>query len=636
MFARKLILPACLAAICANSYAASPGLSFESARPVLNLKGEPGNILKIEAASDLSAPSWDSLGTMMLTNAATRFTDVWCGPQARRFYRVTERAAAEPGRAPNFRLIDQAGRSHELHYFEDAPELKAFVLIFAANGCSEITNRWAAIKTLHDKFATNGVKIWMINSNPADTRSTIAAEAARLGAPFPILHDRVQTVARSYGVSQAAQAVVIQREGMGIVYQGALDDRESSASGTATRNYLEQAIEAALSGSAPEILQAKSTGCDLPNETAANLSYSTVIAPILQAKCVSCHSPGNVAPWSMTNHAVVQAYAALMVDAISSKEMPPWHADPEFGRFQNDISLSTEQERTLVQWLLAGAPRGSGPDPLENVPPPPPRWPVELGEPDLILRPPPQTINAAGVEPYRYIFVPTGLTQDKWLKAAVVKPTNTRVVHHYLVWEGESMSQMAAGLAGYVPGMKDSPFPPNTGIQLRAGASLTFNLHYTPSGSTETDQPELALWFHDSAPAKTLYTLPLLRQNFVIPAGARDHQVTQAIIAMPSEVTVYSFSPHMHLRGSRMRFDLVHLDGRRETLLNVPKYDFHWQTRYELAVPKVIPKNVRVEIVGGFDNSDLNHHNPDPNSEVRWGEQSWEEMFIGYFNFTIN
>jgi hypothetical protein len=338
----------------------------------------------------------------------------------------------------------------------------------------------------------------------------------------------------------------------------------------------------------------------------------------------------------MTNHSIVKVYASSMLQQISAKKMPPWHADPEFGRFKNDISISVEEERALVEWLMAGAPRGTGPDPLENVPPPPPRWPAELGEPDLILRPPVQTIDADGVEPYRYIFVKSGLAEDKWLRAAVVKPTNTRVVHHYLVWEGENMEQMAAGLAGYVPGMEGSAFPTNSGILLRANSSVTFNLHYTPTGQTETDHPELALWFHKAPPAKELYTIPLLRQNFVIPAGARDHQVTQAIISMPVEATVHSFAPHMHLRGLRMRFDLVHPNGRRETLLNVPKYDFHWQTRYELVEPVVIPRGARVEIAGGFDNSELNHYNPDPKSEVRWGEQSWEEMFIGYFGVTLN
>lgn len=629
MFSAKVFCMALgVAWMAAAGRAAVPKVSIGPEGLRLEASGGAGNVLRVEAANDL-AGGWQTLGAQVLTNGAARFADPLGAGTKRRFYRVTESARAEPERAPNFRLIDHSGRSHELHYYEEAEELKAFVLIFAANGCAELSQRWEALKALHARHATNGVKFWMINSNPADTRAALATEATRLATPIPILHDRAQTVARLYGIGQAAEAVVIRREGMGIVYRGAL----GAAGGS---DLLQEGIEAALAGAFPPTLEARSLGCDLLSERAADLSYSTAIAPILQAKCVSCHSPGNVAPWAMTNHAVVKAYAELMLDAIASKEMPPWHADPEYGVFQNDISLSVEQERVLVEWLQAGAPRGTGPDPLENIPPPPPRWPAELGEPDMILRTPMQTIAADGVEPYRYIFVPTGLAADKWLRAAVVKPTNTRVVHHYLVWEGENMTQMAAGLAGYVPGMRDRGFPAGTGILLRAGSSVTFNLHYTPTGREETDQPELALWFHESKPAKELYTLPMLQQNFTIPAGARDHQVSQALIALPTAVTVYGFAPHMHLRGLRMRFDLVHPGGRRETLLNVPRYDFHWQTRYELATPISIPKGVRVEVVGGFDNSELNHHNPDPGAEVKWGEQSWEEMFIGYFSLTLN
>jgi hypothetical protein len=271
------------------------------------------------------------------------------------------------------------------------------------------------------------------------------------------------------------------------------------------------------------------------------------------------------------------------------------------------------------------------------VPPPPPKWPVELGEPDLIIRAPEQHIAATGIEAYRYIFVDTGLTNDVWLKAAMVRPSNPKVVHHYLVWEGASMLQQAVGLAGYVPGTERGAYPEGTGVVLHGKTQLTFNLHYTPDGEEAVDQPELALWFHKTPPPKSLITLPLLNQSFNIPAGAREYEVSARplfVQTMPYAGTLYALTPHMHYRGARMRFEVTYPDNRHEILLSVPNYEFHWQTTYQLAEPKKIPAGSKLLIVGAFDNSDLNDENPDPSKNVKWGEQSFEEMFIGYFDFT--
>ncbi|HTG43386.1 MAG TPA: hypothetical protein VK633_02520, partial [Verrucomicrobiae bacterium] len=471
----------------------------------------------------------------------------------------------------------------------------------------------------------------------SDTRTGIAAEASRLGLNFPVMHDRAQTVAQLYRAGKAGEVVCVDRETLGVFYRGAINDRAEGSSGIAGTSFLAAALESFLTHQPIAVRQTKPPGCEVPLVAATELNYSRDIAPILRAKCVTCHSPGNIGPWAMTNHAIVQAYSSSMLEEISTKEMPPWHADPEFGRFKNDSSLTIQEERQLIQWLMAGAPRGEGPDLLETIPPPPPKWPAELGEPDLVIRSPEQTIEASGVEPYRYIFVPTGLTQDKWLKAAIVRPSNPKVVHHYLVWEGASATQMAVGLAGYVPGTQRGAFPEGTGVLLHGNTPLTFNLHYTPDGENAVDQPELGLWFHKTPPAKMFITVPLVNQAFNIPAGAREHEVTAKlpiITALPYAGTLYGVSPHMHLRGTRMRFEVVYPDNRREVLLSVPHYEFHWQTGYQFAQPVKIPAGSKLFAIGAFDNSDLNLENPDASQNVKWGEQSFEEMFIGYCDFT--
>jgi hypothetical protein len=196
---------------------------------------------------------------------------------------------------------------------------------------------------------------------------------------------------------------------------------------------------------------------------------------------------------------------------------------------------------------------------------------------------------------------------------------------------------MAAGLAAYVPGTTRGAFPDGVGVLLEGNTPVTFNLHYTPNGEETTDQPELALWFHKTPPAKELITLPLLNLGFTIPAQTREYQVEARlpfVQALPYSGTLYSVSAHMHLRGKRMRFEVVYPDDSRETLLSIPNYEFRWQTTYQLVQPKHIPAGSKLFVTGAFDNSDLNQNNPDPTKPVRWGEQSFEEMFIGYFEFT--
>ncbi len=625
----------CLAVAARLSLFAAGVLSINpGAPPKIEANGTAGELVSIEAAFDLTG-SWDMLGSLVMTNDSVQWNDLWAGTASQRFYRITRSAPSELPFADDFRLIDHFGKSQRLFYLANAPEIKAFVLIFTANGCDLIKQELPAIQALRQKFESKGVIFWMIDSNPNDTRSSIAAEATKLGITSPILMDRAQTVARLYKVDTAGEVLVLDRESLGIVYRGAITEQDGT--GALTRSYLDEALSALLAGKPYNLRRTKAPGCSVPLAPVGDISYSRDIAPILQAKCVSCHSPGAIAPWAMTSYSEVKDYAASMLQNISAHEMPPWHADPDYGHFKNDISLSLTQEKKLIAWLMAGAPRGDGPDPLENVPPPPPKWPVELGEPDLIIRAPEQHIMANGIEPYRYIFVDTGLKDDVWLRAAVVRPSNPSVVHHYIVWEGASSFQMAAGLAAYVPGTDRGIFPPDSGVVLHGNTQITFNLHYTPNGEDAVDQPELALWFHKTPPVKELITLPLLNTGFTIPAGAREYEVTARlpfVQSLPYAGTLYSMSPHMHLRGKRMKFEVIYPDNSRETLLSVPNYEFHWQTTYQLVEPKKIPAGSKLILTGAFDNSILNEENPDPDHPVRWGEQSYEEMFIGYFEFT--
>jgi hypothetical protein len=260
-----------------------------------------------------------------------------------------------------------------------------------------------------------------------------------------------------------------------------------------------------------------------------------------------------------------------------------------------------------------------------------------LGTPDFVVKlPKPEAIPATGVLDYRHISVDLPTTNDLWLAALDVKPGNRRVVHHVIVrakWEGgpDDGSGYGVNLTGWAPGMLLSKFPDGTGKFVPRGAKMDLEMHYTTMGSPQTDQTEVAFYRLPAKPERTLFTHAAIQQDLNIAPGADESRDT-AIRGFTRPATIYTLMPHMHLRGKWMRFDLLLPDGKRETLLNVPRYDFNWQTIYRLAEPRHVPAGAWLVVTGGFDNSPGNPSNPEPKKRVRFGLQSWDEMFIGFFD----
>jgi len=283
----------------------------------------------------------------------------------------------------------------------------------------------------------------LVDSNTGDNRSNILAEATALGmsnAPS-ILHDSSQVVARSYRASGIPEAIVVNMGNFQIAYRGAIDDRLGSTAAASTQHYLSNALTRVLAGSVVSPKETRLDGCGLALQPAyPNLSYSADIAPLLQDKCVRCHSPGNIGAFNMSSHAVIQSLAPTIRHEVLTGHMPPWHADPYYGQFSNDASLTSQQLTKLIQWIDDGAPRGLGSDPLVDNPPPatnyPAAWPSSLGQPSAILRIPAQSVPASGTIAYRYItVVNNAFATDVWLRAAVCRPGDARVVHH-CPWAG--------------------------------------------------------------------------------------------------------------------------------------------------------------------------------------------------------
>ncbi len=630
-------------AVCAsvlNADSIQPVYDALCAAPKLrmSLTGNADSVGVLEGTDDLNGGEWRPLLQLGAISGHHEWMDPENRAQARRFYRLNRSPRPPLLPLPNFRLNDHQGFSHELFREGDA---RAVVLVFTeAQG---MESHWRQLKPIVEAQSAAGVQFWMVD--PMDDRSAMAAAATRVGVTIPVLQDSAQLVARSYGASASGEAVVLEAESLTTVYRGAIEDAFEAATGSPVRQaYLADALTRFTAGERPAVEYSRTPGQPWRLEDSAVASYRNEIAPMLQAKCVTCHRPGEIGSWAITNHATVQAKSAAIRANVLEGLMPPWHADPAHGKFENDFSLTPQQQARLIAWLDAGAPREAGTDPLETVPPSAGSWP--MGQPNLILKIATQPIKATGQMPYAYVTVTNSLKTNAWLRAAVIRPGNRAVVHHALIFyiKAGSVLQMLAdfqaiqgGLngfyAGYVPGMDQREYPTGTAKFLPAGGTFVFQMHYTPNGKATSDATEMGLYLSATPPSMELKTGAANSTAIDIPAGARNHRMV-AERSFDKAVDVHELSPHMHFRGDSMRFEAFLPDGSSQILLNVPKYDFNWQALYRLWKPVRLPAGSRLRISGGFDNSRWNPFNPDAQSRVRFGEQTDDEMFIGYVNYS--
>jgi len=548
--------------------------------------------------------------------------------------------AAAPAEISNFALIDQRGRLFELR----RSNAQAVVLFFTMNGCPVARQSASKLNALRDRYAERGVEVFMVNSSTGDDRSSIAKEMRELRVPFlPVLKDDTQGVARHLGAKRTGEAVAISTKDWTVFYRGAIDDQmvEGAQKPEATENYLETALNAFLAGQPIATAKTVARGCVLTFDggegpDVAPVSYAKDVAPILEKNCVSCHSLGNIGSWSMNGHRKIKSMSAMIEEVILSRRMPPWDADPAIGKFRNDAALKVADAQTLLRWVHQGAPRGEGEDPLALArPPAPAEWP--LGQPDLILRlPTPQEIPATGVLKYRHIEVAAGNPTEAWVGAVWVRPGNLKVVHHVLArikGGPKDHTGSNAMFVGWAPGATLGKFPENSGKLLPANAKFDIELHYTTNGTPQTDQTEIGLYLLKEKPPLRYESVPVVNDAFEIRPGDPQSQA-QAMYGFKQGATLHSVTPHMHLRGRTMKFETLSPEGRREVVASIPRYDFNWQLTYTLAQPKKIAAGTWAVLTGSFDNSPRNPANPDPKKTVRWGDQSFDEMFLGWYNVT--
>jgi hypothetical protein len=345
---------------------------------------------------------------------------------------------------------------------------------------------------------------------------------------------------------------------------------------------------------------------------------------------VACHRTGGIGPWQMTSYDMIKGFAPMIREVVRTQRMPPMQIDRHYNAFSNDRGLSAEQARTLVHWIEAGAPRGGGADPLLTQKKDWPEWP--LGKPDLIVELPSFTVPATGTIPYQMTKVENPLDHDVWVRAIDWVPGERSVVHHIIASAGGAERRGAVSLNNYVPGVEPLELPPEAGILLPARATFHFQTHYTSNGKQLTDTTRMGLYFRKDAPKYNFRSLVFANPKLRIPANTKWHEEV-AENMLKEDAIIYTLHPHAHYRGKASRFIAYYPDGKQQTLLNIPAYDFNWQGTYELTKPMAVPAGTRIVYTQWYDNSTQNKANPDANREVTWGEQTWDEMIFGVIRY---
>ena len=382
-------------------------------------------------------------------------------------------------------------------------------------------------------------------------------------------------------------------------------------------------------------------------------SYTKDVAPILFTNCTGCHRPGEIGPMSLLTYEDVRPRAKDIRDKIDEGAMPPWHADAPHGTFLNERGLTDQEKNTIFRWVANGAPKG---DPKDM--PPAPEYPKgwSIGTPDVVFEMPEEYhVPADDVVQYQYFYIPTNFTEPKWIQAIEVRPGSRNVVHHVLVryrakpdlprapllklnpdisrvpptapaLHAKRTDDTPTRLLGtYAPGTNPQVFRPGTALRLEPGGVLELQIHYTASGQDETDRTKVGLIFSKDPSPREVFALQFFNSTLRLPAGAADVKV-DADVEFAQDATVWGVFPHTHVRGTKWEYVLQLPDGSKKTILSVPRYDFNWQTYYMFKEPLEVPKGSKMISTAWYDNSAGNRSNPDPTVDVKWGDQTWEEM----------
>jgi mono/diheme cytochrome c family protein len=558
--------------------------------------------------------------------------------------RVVRAAEAGIGRlVPDLVGKDLSGKSASLTQLAGP---KGLVLAVISSSCPVSKRLAPVLGKLEAAASAPGFRFAYLAAVATDTPERLRLLAKGAGLRGPILRDGDRKLCAALGMQTTTEVLVLDAART-VVYRGAVSDQYGPtwSLDAPRRSYLADALGAVAAGNRPHVPATTAPGCALEVAAAASaqpVTYHGRVSRIVQANCVECHRKAGLAPFSLETAADLSAHAAMIERVVEAGRMPPWFAAPaepgKPSRWANDRTLAPDDKRDFLGWLRGRRPAGNPAEaPLArrfN-----PDW--SIGKPDTIFQlPEPVPVKAEGTMPYVVRDVETHFTEDRWVQAIEVAPTDRAVVHHVLVLLREATAQGGADehsdfFGIYVPGNSTLVYPEGFAKKIPAGARLRFQIHYTPNGKATHDQTRMGLKFAAGPPEHEVHVAGIANPRLSIPAGAADH-AESARLPVPMNARILAFLPHMHLRGKAARYEVVAPNGARQTLLDVPKYDFNWQLYYRLAEPIAVRRGSRIEFTGRFDNSAGNPANPDPSREVRWGAQTTDEMLLGYLEFYVD
>ena len=484
-----------------------------------------------------------------------------------------------------------------------------------------------------------------VDSNSQDTLAEISSFVHTNQISFPIYRDHNGQLATALGAKRTPEALIINRQG-DVLYQGRIDDQYGVGYSreTARKEYLKDALAQLKQNIPIGISRTEPVGCFIGRNHSSPkrsgiVTYQNRIASIMEKHCVECHQEGEIGPFALTEYEDVAAWSETIGEVIEQGRMPPWHANPAHGSFANARKMSPEERDQVARWIKEGCPQGT-----EQFRPPKrlsvSGWQLNA-PPDLIfsMRETPFTVPADGTVEYQYFVVDPKFTEDRWVTAAEVVPGNRSVVHHAIVFisaPGQQNPDNYGWLAAYVPGQRIAALKPGQARLIPAGSRFIFQMHYTPNGSVQEDQTKIGLIFTSADKVdEEVMTLVSANRHFKIPPGDANYRVNASLTEFPENAKLTALTPHMHLRGKSFRITEHDQTDHKTILLDVPQYDFNWQHIYRLADPLPLDDIKKIECIAHFDNSERNVVNPDAASTVRWGDQSWEEMMIAFFEISV-
>lgn len=538
-------------------------------------------------------------------------------------------------------LPDAAGKVTPL--FADEKQAEVTIVCFLGSECPLAQLYGPRLQKLASGYKDGQVRVIGINSNLQDSGEDVTEFVKRHQLQYSVFKDYDHAVADLFEAKRTPEVLLLNRD-LEVIYRGRIDDQYTPGTikSAPDQHDLKNAIDDQLAGREIQTPKTEAVGCLIgrayDGEVTTKLTYCKEIARILQKHCVECHRPAEIGPFSLTNYDEVIGWGEMMLETVQQGRMPPWHANPAHGQFANSRRMSDEEKEQLRDWVKGGMPYGNPkelPEPISYVE----GWQLDR-KPDLVLDmgKSPFKVPAEGVVEYQYFVVDPGFEEDRWITGAQVLPGNRAVVHHCIVFVRPPDGEKSRGLgfvAAYVPGQRSTMLPAGCGRRIPAGSRLVFQMHYTPTGTPQEDLSKLGLLFGNSEDIDSeVYTLPAINRSFEIPPQAADYAVSGETTRVPQNARMLALSPHMHYRGKSFRAVAKREDGR-DILLDVPYYDFNWQHVYEMKSPLQLDGIKALEFTATFDNSSENPFNPDPSQYVTWGDQTWEEMAIAFFEIAL-